>query len=253
MLSATSASRGTRLLQACAAGDRAAALEQLERGPPAAACVDAAGWSPALYAARHGWDDVLQALGPTDARLSSSGNTGTLVPACPQQRRRHPAASAGCCCCCSCRRLSTVLLCCLGEADAVWARSMPLLTTVPTCNLLRPATAALHIGALHGHLQVVRLLLQQLEQQQQQPAGGSSALPQRGCVDAPNRNADTPLMFAASAGHLGVAAALLKVRPSRCSRPASACVKLAAERCARCSHRLRAGRRVAGRRQRRRH
>lgn len=63
---------------------------------------------------------------------------------------------------------------------------------------------ALHVAALHGRVAVVRALL---AAPLHRPAAAEAA------ADPKNVNGDTPLMFAASAGHLGVAAALLKVRP----------------------------------------
>ena len=68
---------------------------------------------------------------------------------------------------------------------------------LPPHSLASSGNSALHLAAMHGHLDVLRLLLQD-----------GSAQP-----DQTNHNSDTPLLFAASAGHVGVAAALLTVCP----------------------------------------
>lgn len=82
---------------------------------------------------------------------------------------------------------------------------------------------ALHLAALHGHLQVVRCLLGATVTAQTSSSSSSNSsspaadehhnepVDEGALVDATNRHGDTPLMFACGAGHVGVAAMLLKV------------------------------------------
>lgn len=83
----------------------------------------------------------------------------------------------------------------MGWAHVV--RRLLALGALPGAQLASSGNSALHLAAMHGHLEVLRLLL---------AVGGEGSE-----VGVHNTNGDSPLHFAASAGHVGAAACLIKV------------------------------------------
>lgn len=81
---------------------------------------------------------------------------------------------------------------------------------------------ALHVAAIHGHLEMMRVLLAAAAASGASGAERSSAgavVPPpaaAAAADAVNKNQDTPLMFACSMGHAGAAGLLLNVRRWAC-------------------------------------
>lgn len=208
------------LLEACRAGchsTAAAMCSQLSAEEKAVHCstTDPTGWSPLLYAARNGWQDVAEAClaageSPHSTRLQSSGN-GAL----------HLAALHGH------LEVARVLLSALQRHNQELQHTQEQLQS-PPCS-----PAALK------HLPTPAATASSSSRSSKTPPGGEASPPPRAAaaaaddrnmaaalsaaaaktgagvhitgVDVRNFNGDTPLMFATSSGHLGVAALLLNV------------------------------------------
>jgi ankyrin repeat protein len=206
------------LLDACRAGDHrtaAAICRQLSDEDRAVHCAttDPTGWTPLLYAARNGWQDVAEAClaagqSPNSARLQSSGNGAlhlaalhghldvarVLLAALQRhnlelQHTQEQLQSPPC---------SPAALKHLPSPFAASSKKQSARVTSPVPPAAAAAAAADDVAAAAGSAVSTTNL-------------AAAATVHIAGVDVRNFNGDTPLMFAASSGHLGVAALLLNV------------------------------------------
>lgn len=215
------------LLEACRAGchsTAAAICSQLSAEEKAVHCstTDPTGWSLLLYAARNGWQDLAEAClaagqSPHSTRLQSSGN-GAL----------HLAALHGH------LDVARVLLAALQRHNQELQHTQEQLQS-PPCSpaaLKRLPTPAATASSSRSKTQPggVASPPAAAAADERNTAAADSAAAKPAAVHIPgvdvrNFNGDTPLMFATSSGHLGVAALLLNVSvPSAVSAAAPVCL-----------------------------